>query len=385
MDFKLYTLLYLIIVIEFAIAAKSKKELIFVQAIWRHGDRSPTKLIYKNDIYTEDKWENGWGQLSDLGKIQLMNLGAWFKKRYINTFVNETYKYREVYIRSTNVPRAIESAQSFTFGMYPKTNYTNSQIPTQVVPIHSPGLGDDDPLLKGYKYKCPCYDKKLKEINKKDYDKFKKKYKDLFPFLKNATNSKDDLTLKSVGDICNVEIEIFYNLTQPDWIYRRWKQYKNRTTLDIVCEIKLFYRLADFKNILLGKLRGALLLNNWLENIKKIIDKPNENYKKMILYSAHAETLLPLMSVLRVYPTKFIPYATALIMELYKSKNNTYYVKLLYKSNSKPLKVLSIPNCKSPCKFEKLFKVYFDKDFTSTELLNSKCNLNSCSSESKAE
>ncbi|VDO59831.1 unnamed protein product [Haemonchus placei] len=42
------------------------KELVFVQAIWRHGDRAPLKLPYPNDAYTESAWQRGWSQLTNV-------------------------------------------------------------------------------------------------------------------------------------------------------------------------------------------------------------------------------------------------------------------------------------------------------------------------------
>ncbi|CEF71105.1 Histidine phosphatase superfamily, clade-2-containing protein [Strongyloides ratti] len=377
MEWKLYYTLYLLIIKIFYIEAAKKETLIFVTSVWRHGDRSPTKLIYKNDIHTEDTWENGWGQLTEKGKTQLMHLGQWFKKRYVNTFVNETYKSKEVYIMSSDSERALTSAQAFAFGMYPKLENVFSELPAQVVPIHAPSYESNDPLLKGYKYKCPCYDKKLKRINNDLYNNLKTKYSDVFPFLKTVTNSKDDLPLKKVGDICNVETEIAYNMVQPDWMFQTWNQYKNKTTFDIVCEIKDNFRLSDFKNLELGKLRGGLLLNVWLKNMKQIIENPNEPHKKMILYSAHAETLLPLMSSLRMHPNEFVPYATALVLELYKYKDE-HFVRLFYKVNSHSVKYLEIPKCKSLCRFSTFYKLYYDKSYSSVELLNKECYSESC-------
>lgn len=48
------------------------RELKFVQAIWRHGDRSPTKLPYPNDPYTEDHWPRGFSQLTDVGGLFIL-------------------------------------------------------------------------------------------------------------------------------------------------------------------------------------------------------------------------------------------------------------------------------------------------------------------------
>ena len=56
----------LLFIAETAEIRNGTKILLSVQAMWRHGDRSPTKT-YKGDYYQEAAWTfggSGWGQLS---------------------------------------------------------------------------------------------------------------------------------------------------------------------------------------------------------------------------------------------------------------------------------------------------------------------------------
>ncbi|VDD85435.1 unnamed protein product [Enterobius vermicularis] len=46
--------------------ADEQRELVYVQAIWRHGDRAPNKLPYPNDMNTEEAWPRGWSQLTNV-------------------------------------------------------------------------------------------------------------------------------------------------------------------------------------------------------------------------------------------------------------------------------------------------------------------------------
>uniref|UniRef100_A0A0K0FF07 Histidine acid phosphatase family protein n=1 Tax=Strongyloides venezuelensis TaxID=75913 RepID=A0A0K0FF07_STRVS len=378
MILKITIILTLLLHHQIALTKEIEDELIFVQAIWRHGDRAPSKLPYPNDVHNEDKWDNGWGQLTKKGKYQMMELGSWFKKRYINSFVNATYKSKEVYIRSSDIDRTLISAQSFIFGMYSNQKHSGHKLPTQAVPIHAPATGDNDPLLRPDNFECPEYDKKVKNINEHLYDELMGNYSDIIPFLKNHTGFKGDFKLKDIGSICNVKIEMIHNFNQPSWIFSEWPQHHNKTTLDIVCDIKRQLRLSDFQNSELGKLRGGYLLDNWLENARKIIHHPDEEHKKMILYSSHAETILALRSAFNVYPDDITPYATALIMELYKTDNSTYYVKLYLKSHNKPLEELQIPGCEHKCNFDTLTKLYVDVEIDSRKELYRECGLEYC-------
>ncbi|KAI3415266.1 hypothetical protein GPALN_004880 [Globodera pallida] len=50
----------------------------FVHALWRHGDRTPTKTIPSDQTNTWDKWTakfDGLGQLTSDGAQQQFNLG----------------------------------------------------------------------------------------------------------------------------------------------------------------------------------------------------------------------------------------------------------------------------------------------------------------------
>ena len=65
----LLTLLFLILHLVnnilggFPVNDVAEDKLVFLQAVWRHGDRSPIDT-YKSDPYQEDSWPQGWGQLS---------------------------------------------------------------------------------------------------------------------------------------------------------------------------------------------------------------------------------------------------------------------------------------------------------------------------------
>lgn len=62
-------LLYLFLII--SANELTTQDLIYVQAIWRHGDRAPDYLPYPNDAYNETAWPHGWGQLTDVGTLIL--------------------------------------------------------------------------------------------------------------------------------------------------------------------------------------------------------------------------------------------------------------------------------------------------------------------------
>nr|CDJ80660.1 Histidine acid phosphatase domain containing protein [Haemonchus contortus] len=97
-------------------------ELILVQAVWRHGDRSPTKT-FPTDPFQEKDWTfggGGFGQLSLIGMKQHLNFGKLLRRIYVDEmkFLSKKYSSKEIYIRSTDRNRTLLSAMSNLLGMY---------------------------------------------------------------------------------------------------------------------------------------------------------------------------------------------------------------------------------------------------------------------------
>ena len=89
--------------------------------MFRHGARAPFFGIENG----KDKYNESWikeEELSNIGKRMLYLLGVKSRKRYIinnNNFLSEKYSPQEIYIRSTDSNRTIESIYSFLQGLYP--------------------------------------------------------------------------------------------------------------------------------------------------------------------------------------------------------------------------------------------------------------------------
>uniref|UniRef100_A0A7E4W6B3 2-phosphoxylose phosphatase 1 n=1 Tax=Panagrellus redivivus TaxID=6233 RepID=A0A7E4W6B3_PANRE len=92
-------------------------ELRYVMAFWRHGERNPLKT-YRGDPYEKEYTAGGWGQLTVNGITQLESVGRRTRHRYTTAipFLSQNLTASEVYITSTNVDRALISAQAFIVG-----------------------------------------------------------------------------------------------------------------------------------------------------------------------------------------------------------------------------------------------------------------------------
>lgn len=88
--------------------------------IYRHGARN-IKKQYPNDPFRDEKhWPEGLGQLTRDGKRQSHELGKWFRRRY-DGILGERYSANDVYVQSTDVDRAIMTAQTNLAALYKPT------------------------------------------------------------------------------------------------------------------------------------------------------------------------------------------------------------------------------------------------------------------------
>ncbi|TKR88980.1 hypothetical protein L596_013145 [Steinernema carpocapsae] len=76
-------------------------QLLQIQAIWRHGDRTPSGT-YPNDPYRENSWNLPFGELTTTGMWQQFQQGMKLKEEYTN-------KHKLINAKSTcGAPTSVE-------------------------------------------------------------------------------------------------------------------------------------------------------------------------------------------------------------------------------------------------------------------------------------
>lgn len=326
----------------------AKKEIAFLQCIWRHGDRGPSKLPYPGDPYDESFWPRGWNQLTNLGMQQMNELGQFLRQRYVEDwpFLSSSYDPDEVFVQSSDSKRALVSAQALLHGLYPVIDPDDQFDPNlNWLPIAVHSTGANNELLKPTSFECPTYEGIKKTTKKELENELKIKYKDLFEFVQiNVFNSTMPLTLHQVASLNNLNREIAHNLTQPAWVERRWPQYGNWSTLELVTELRRLERINEFNRPEMAYLMGGYLLGDWINRAEKVINSksPNEA-EKAVLYSSHDGTLQALLSLMGQRVDKLVPYASTICMEILKN-NDTYHIEMYYR-HSGLVQHLNFPDC----------------------------------------
>ncbi|XP_049565835.1 prostatic acid phosphatase isoform X5 [Orcinus orca] len=111
--------------------------------VFRHGDRSPIET-FPNDPIKESSWPQGFGQLTQLGMEQHYELGQYIRKRY-EKFLNKSYKHEQVFVRSTDIDRALMSAMTNLAALFPPEGISvwNPSLPWQPIPVHTVPVSED--------------------------------------------------------------------------------------------------------------------------------------------------------------------------------------------------------------------------------------------------
>lgn len=132
---------------------KGKPKLIWLFFMHRHGDRSPLNMGPK-DKYNDIKyWPEGFGNLDNAGRLRMFKLGKFIRRRY-EGFLSDSF--REVYSRSSDVDRCVESSQAVLAGLYPpnQTRFKwSNELNWTPAPVHTVPAPDDYVLNEaGKKY-----------------------------------------------------------------------------------------------------------------------------------------------------------------------------------------------------------------------------------------
>jgi len=340
--------------------------LVFLQSLWRHGDRNPIYTIPKDPLKDGKKWTKGGGglgQLTPVGMSQHFRLGAKLRN-YYNNFVSKRYISDEIYVRSTDVNRTLISALSNMIGFYHGQGVQgedypliggqgNNQWPDGFIPIPIHTVPEKWDAVLGV-FNCK-FEKTVRDKLKSspEYKKAETDNKALIDQVAGLTGIKD------------FKLEHFTYVFDTLFIEKTWYKMPDGFTEDIYNKIEVvagivdnFYDGIGIKDIdginfstEVPRLNGGPLLWEMIDNLKhkqfcldKTGKRSDEDQKactyfdtlKYYVFSAHDTTISSLFSTFGFKESNFnntgLPhYASCVTIELLQSKDKkNYKVKVLY-------------------------------------------------------
>lgn len=298
-----------------------------VQIFHRHGDRTPIHSFVKdNGIYqcADDTAESmiksrvrisiphgsskmwtgdcNFGQLTALGKKQSTMLGYKLSKIYKKAFkdvgvTRSSITEKDIYLRSTDVPRTIETAKLLIEGFFPNTS---ENIPIHVRPALVDSLhmmfdkhGNDNKLAK-------IYDSA--RTRSELYLEYKETSKKLKWELDRITGSNlepnhyfDQFRCREChgqSSICGTDECVSQN--DKDLVYKLaewWSSFE----FDINRKEEIKLRMSDI--------------------LQEIFDYADHDDYLLRFYSAHDTNLMPLLSIFSADHHYWPPYISSLIIE----------------------------------------------------------------------
>nr|XP_006208480.1 testicular acid phosphatase [Vicugna pacos] len=332
--------------------ALTEGPLVFVAVVFRHGDRAPL-ASYPTDPHKEvasTLWPRGLGQLTGEGVRQQLELGRFLRSRY-EAFLSPEYQREEVYIRSTDFDRTLESAQANLAGLFPEAAPGRSEATWKPIPVHTVPVAEDK-LLRFPMRSCPRYHELLREATEAtEYQTALEGWTDFLTRLENFTGlSLVGEPLRRAWKVLDTLIcQQAHGLPLPSWASPDVLQ-----TLARISALDIGAHVGPPRAAEKAQLTGGVLLDAILANFSRVqrLGLP----LKMVMYSAHDSTLLALQGALGLYDGHTPPYAACLGFEFRKRLGDpednagNVTVSLFYRNDSAGLPLtLSLPGCPAPC------------------------------------
>uniref|UniRef100_A0A8B9J8C8 Lysosomal acid phosphatase n=1 Tax=Astyanax mexicanus TaxID=7994 RepID=A0A8B9J8C8_ASTMX len=347
---------YLLVLLLLCILGQSfgQSQLKLVTVLYRHGDRSPVKA-FPTDPHQESAWPQGFGQLTQEGMRQHLELGQFLRRRY-QGFLSEPYTRYEIAVRSTDYDRTLMSAESNLAGLYPPngSQVFHPGLNWQPIPIHTVPQ-DQERLLSFPLSNCAYYQRLMNETEKTElFINMTKTYADFLEMVRNKTGV-ESTTIASIWSIHDTLFcEEKHGMTLPDWVTP-----DVMSTLQFLKNFGFQIMFGVHKRVEKSRLQGGLLLDQIIKNFTTVSSLKPNGQLKMIMYSAHDTTIVALHEALNVFNGLQPPYASCHIMELHQDSNGSFSVEIFYRNDSSVAEPypLTIPGCAHHCSLEEFIKL----------------------------
>uniref|UniRef100_A0A8C9JJM3 Lysophosphatidic acid phosphatase type 6 n=1 Tax=Panthera tigris altaica TaxID=74533 RepID=A0A8C9JJM3_PANTA len=260
------------------------------------------------------------GQLTNVGMQQMFALGQRLRKSYVEDipFLSPTFNPLEVFVRSTNIYRNLESTRCLLAGLF------QSQKEGPIV-IHT-DEASSEVLYPNYQ-NCWSLQERSRKLGRRQAACLQPGISEDLQKVKEGMGiaSNDGVDFLSLFD--NVAAEQVHSLPSCPTL-RRFAQMIEQRAVDTA----LYVMQREDRESL--QMAVGPFLHILESNLRKVMDPATAPGKtrKLYLYAAHDVTLMPLLIILGIFDHKWPPFAVDLTMELYQhQESKEWFVKLYYR------------------------------------------------------
>jgi len=294
------------------------------------------------------------GQLTEEGLHQHYKLGQQFRKRYVDdlNFLSKDINLDEMFIRSADVERCVQSAQSQLSGLYPPQPKQPNVV--NIVPIHTieQALDDVETGARCQKLVSLCNDLQ----NTPEWKNYLAQFDSFQQYLIKSWNlTSNPALLPEWDEIFDVlESRVYKRLPFPPGInstsfqqvvsiasgelYRIWNSTERVKLGAGQFLYEIYSRFSDF----ISRKEGKPLISLFGSYPKFPRFFPEKSDKiKYILYSAHDITCSLVLSGLGIFNGEWPQFASHIQMELYQDEGK-WKVGVLYNGDK-----MYLPGCKN--------------------------------------
>eukprot|EP00742_Colponemidia_sp_Colp-10_P004178 GILJ01004457.1.p1 GENE.GILJ01004457.1~~GILJ01004457.1.p1 ORF type:complete len:451 (+),score=61.98 GILJ01004457.1:38-1390(+) len=336
-------------------------ELRLMLEVCRHGARSPLTFI-QGDPNNASTWVGGPGQLTAVGMRQHYLVGHELRRRLVlsSSFLGGSYSASQVWVRSSDFVRTIQSAQSQMFGLFPEGLTVQASIPAaagvppfqvegqpevvkalgnnamphrfQPVPIQTVD-GNEEYLLRSYEL-CPRVRQLFHErMLSTEWKRVEEENKEFLSQVARLA-SMESLPLVNVSVVSDP-------LVAELWEGRPLPNGFSAATADRLAGLYDFVLSQLFHSKESQRLSVSVFFSDVLHKMDAEIHGSAAGQRRpelrFGLYSAHDSTVAAVLASLGVWDFKNPPFASTLFFELHKTVSGQDFVRVIY--NDRPLQI----------------------------------------------